>query len=1215
MKSLSKKILTPILAFSLVASAATAIGVAIAGANRDSIEAKADYSAHDLTSLYSACESAVASTSESSLWSAVKTAAADNYHSIGYDGLWTAYQSTDFSGGKLVDMYSSKSSFSTGDKCGTYSVEGDCYNREHTIPQSWWGDGTSNQGCDIYIVYPTDGKINGMRSNYAYGEVASGYSQSSGGFSKWGTGKSITVDGQSYSTSGTVFEINDEYKGDMARAYFYAVTKWPGVNFGQDSNANSFFENSTSKTASNNYGFKSYGLNLMLKWHRQDPVSDWEKTRHNAAEKKQGNRNPYIDHPEYVEYIWGDGFDAATDYISLNKTAMSLTVGGSSDTLTATPSSGSPTISWTNSDSSVASISSNSGSSITVSPLAAGTTTITASATINSNLVTKQCTVTVSASGGSGGGENSFTIAVSDIPSAYSGTSFTASGYSFACSNINNTSTSGAMQWKSGQGYMYNTTAINGITSIEMASYSGGTFTGTVYTGSSSNPSDNGVTLTNGNSVSISGSPSYFKIATGTVSGGAKCGNITIYYNGGSSSTKTLESISLNTDNVQKAFTVGDTFSSTGLVVTANYSNSTSATVTPTSISSPDMSTAGQKTITVSYTESGVTKTATYTITVSAASKTLSSISISGYTTTFTQGDEFSFGGTVTANFSDSTTANVTSSASFTGYNMSNTGSQEVTVSYTYSGTTKTAKYNITVNASSGGGDWIVSDTPYRKAKFGASYNSEEISSYTSEWTATNSDNATSTSFTVSIVNANNNKNGWEYIKTGTNTTITTASAIDKPIGKVSLTISAITAANVTSITLYTSTSSTFSTSNSYTFAKESGTPSVTISSPVANLYYRVTFVCTQTKAVSLDQIGYYDATQSSSTLSSISISDYTTSFDVHDSFSFGGTVTAHYSNSTTANVTSSATFTGYDMSTPGTYTVTVSYGGKTATYSLTVNGPSTGVSPYLNGVAYRLCLNNGTSDYFFTGSMGTGTQQYYGASSTTYTDGVDMYFEANGSGQNIYFMSGNTKNYITIVVSGTHYNFTISTDTPSAAWVFDSTYSYLAYPVDYVHYSIGNTGTYTTMNGVKLDGSSYHVAEFALAPEGYSKIFMEAINCDSTGKNAPTFNDGYTWTSLGTLYSGLKDGAKEVLQSASAVENGSTYVEKAMYRYDYMIAKYKTTTYNNFIGRTVKTLPLTIGFFSNISSENTIAIIVIMSVISVTSLGALIAIRKRKEY
>ena len=83
--------------------------------------------------------------------------------------------------------------------------------------------------------------------------------------------------------------------------------------------------------------------------------------------------------------------------------------------------------------------------------------------------------------------------------------------------------------------------------------------------------------------------------------------------------TKTLDSISLDISAVKKTFTTGDSFDSTGLVVTAHYTVPATypdAVVTPTSITSPDMSTAGTKDVTVSYTEGGVTKTASYQITV-----------------------------------------------------------------------------------------------------------------------------------------------------------------------------------------------------------------------------------------------------------------------------------------------------------------------------------------------------------------------------------------------------------------------------------------------------------------------------------------------------------------------------------------------------------------------------------------------------------------------
>ncbi len=86
-----------------------------------------------------------------------------------------------------------------------------------------------------------------------------------------------------------------------------------------------------------------------------------------------------------------------------------------------------------------------------------------------------------------------------------------------------------------------------------------------------------------------------------------------------------------------------------------------------------------------------------------ATSAPLSSIAVSGQTTNFTQGDTFVFDGTVTATYTDGSTADVTSSATCSGYNLSNTGTQTVTVSYTENGVTKTTSYTITVSASSGG--------------------------------------------------------------------------------------------------------------------------------------------------------------------------------------------------------------------------------------------------------------------------------------------------------------------------------------------------------------------------------------------------------------------------------------------------------------------------------------------------------------------------------
>lgn len=209
---------------------------------------------------------------------------------VGYNGLWNLYKTTDRrSDGKVWDMYSDVTNYTFGtDQCGTYGVEGDCYNREHSVPKSWFSE-QSPMKSDVWHVYPTDGKINGMRSNNPFGEVGSGASSSKNGFSQWG--KCVTP-----GYSGTVFEPNDEYKGDFARTYFYFATRYQN----RITNWGSIF-------VSNYPHIIDWQLNMLLRWHEQDPVSQKELDRNEAVyESRQGNRNPFIDYPELVDLIFGD---------------------------------------------------------------------------------------------------------------------------------------------------------------------------------------------------------------------------------------------------------------------------------------------------------------------------------------------------------------------------------------------------------------------------------------------------------------------------------------------------------------------------------------------------------------------------------------------------------------------------------------------------------------------------------------------------------------------------------------------------------------------------------------------------------------------------------------------------------------------------------------------------------------------------------------------
>ncbi len=246
----------------------------------------------------------------------------------GYAGLYTTYQTSDVDNfyendGTVLDMYSENPSgtdpynYSTGStqRCGSYSAEGDCYNREHIIPQSVFNE-QSPMVADAHFITPTDGKVNGIRSNYPHGTVSSVTYTSQNG-SKLG---SSSVSGY----SGTVFEPINAFKGDIARMYFYFATRYENTVAGY---SYAMFDGSSNKV------FTTAFLNTLLAWHAQDPVSAREIARNNAIYARQGNRNPYIDHPEYVNQIWGGTSSTDTQaptapasLASTSKTATSITL-------------------------------------------------------------------------------------------------------------------------------------------------------------------------------------------------------------------------------------------------------------------------------------------------------------------------------------------------------------------------------------------------------------------------------------------------------------------------------------------------------------------------------------------------------------------------------------------------------------------------------------------------------------------------------------------------------------------------------------------------------------------------------------------------------------------------------------------------------------------------------------------------------------------------
>ena len=215
-----------------------------------------------------------------------------------YKQLWTDFEKTDKrADGKVWDMYSSVTNFTFGkDQAGSYSVEGDVYNREHSFPKSWFNDATPMY-TDLFHLYPTDGYINGMRSNYPFGETKNPSKESKGGWSKLGPSSTPGY-------KGTVFEPNDEYKGDFARTYFYMATAY------EDKIAHWH----SPMLAGNNYpAYAQWAIDMLLRWAKEDPVSEKEIKRNEAVYGIQHNRNPYIDYPGLEQYVWGNKTSVAFD--------------------------------------------------------------------------------------------------------------------------------------------------------------------------------------------------------------------------------------------------------------------------------------------------------------------------------------------------------------------------------------------------------------------------------------------------------------------------------------------------------------------------------------------------------------------------------------------------------------------------------------------------------------------------------------------------------------------------------------------------------------------------------------------------------------------------------------------------------------------------------------------------------------------------------------
>ena len=165
--------------------------------------------------------------------------------------------------------------------------EYDGWNREHVWAKSRGDFGISRpMGTDVHNLRASNSNVNSTRSNYSFDNCT--YNSCN------------QIYGNLYSSSALVFEPRDEDKGDVARIIFYMVVRYEGENEEEDLEMTESILSTSSKSP--RHGVRS----TLLEWHELDPVDDFELNRNDVIYSYQGNRNPFIDHPELVDFLWGD---------------------------------------------------------------------------------------------------------------------------------------------------------------------------------------------------------------------------------------------------------------------------------------------------------------------------------------------------------------------------------------------------------------------------------------------------------------------------------------------------------------------------------------------------------------------------------------------------------------------------------------------------------------------------------------------------------------------------------------------------------------------------------------------------------------------------------------------------------------------------------------------------------------------------------------------
>lgn len=199
---------------------------------------------------------------------------------LSYSDVWTVLQESDAYDSEHIECFYTGMLIDKDARDGSGNTDsGYVWNREHIWAKSHgFNDEKYTAYADAHHLRASEKTINSSRNNSYFAEVTNPTGTDEYG-NRW---------------TSSVFEPRDEVKGDVARILFYMVTRY------HDSELTLTLDNT------GNYGNEpTLGmLDTLVKWHYEDPVSETEIKRNEVVYSYQGNRNPYIDHPEFVYYLY-----------------------------------------------------------------------------------------------------------------------------------------------------------------------------------------------------------------------------------------------------------------------------------------------------------------------------------------------------------------------------------------------------------------------------------------------------------------------------------------------------------------------------------------------------------------------------------------------------------------------------------------------------------------------------------------------------------------------------------------------------------------------------------------------------------------------------------------------------------------------------------------------------------------------------------------------